>query len=234
MVSTKNRVSKNGNGHVESAIELATGPEEPVTIRPPMFNEVTFRIVGTAPYVQLKFSEKTKNKMMATQQAGEKSKSRKARDARDFDSDYESALHRFPDGKFGIPATAIKAALVSACRLAGVPMTRAKLLVHVVQDGLDGESGDPLIFIEGKPQKIISPVRNANGSADLRVRAQWVTWSANVTIRYDAGCIAGEDVMNLLMRAGMQVGIGEGRPDSKKSCGQGWGTFEVTLEGKKK
>jgi len=31
----------------------------------------------------------------------------------------------------------------------------------------------------------------------------------------------------LLARVGMQVGIGEGRPDSKNSAGMGWGLFEV-------
>ena len=35
------------------------------------------------------------------------------------------------------------------------------------------------------------------------------------------------EVRNLLVRAGVQVGIGEGRPYSKKSYGMGWGTFEV-------
>jgi hypothetical protein len=33
--------------------------------------------------------------------------------------------------------------------------------------------------------------------------------------------------VNLLDRAGQQVGIGAGRPFSKKSVGQGWGTFSV-------
>jgi len=33
--------------------------------------------------------------------------------------------------------------------------------------------------------------------------------------------------MNLLHRAGLQVGIMEGRPDSKDSCGCGWGTFKI-------
>jgi hypothetical protein len=28
-------------------------------------------------------------------------------------------------------------------------------------------------------------------------------------------------------RVGAQVGIGEGRPDSKNSTGMGWGTFEI-------
>ena len=35
---------------------------------------------------------------------------------------------------------------------------------------------------------------------------------------------------NLIARAGMQVGICEGRPDSSNSTGMGWGTFEISDE----
>jgi hypothetical protein len=35
------------------------------------------------------------------------------------------------------------------------------------------------------------------------------------------------DVVNLISRVGLQVGIGEGRPDSKQSAGLGYGLFEI-------
>jgi hypothetical protein len=35
------------------------------------------------------------------------------------------------------------------------------------------------------------------------------------------------DMFNLISRVGEQVGIGAGRPDSKMSAGQGWGTFRL-------
>ena len=38
-----------------------------------------------------------------------------------------------------------------------------------------------------------------------------------------------EDVVNLMVRVGLQVGIGEGRPSSKKSNGIGWGLFDVEM-----
>ena len=53
-------------------------------------------------------------------------------------------------------------------------------------------------------------------------------WSATVRVKFDADMFSLSDVINLFMRAGQQVGIGEGRPDSKKSHGMGWGTFHVT------
>jgi hypothetical protein len=35
------------------------------------------------------------------------------------------------------------------------------------------------------------------------------------------------DVTNLMQRVGQQVGIGEGRNDSKMSAGMGWGCFTL-------
>jgi hypothetical protein len=49
----------------------------------------------------------------------------------------------------------------------------------------------------------------------------------NVTVQFDADMITAQSIVNLLDRAGKQVGIGAGRPFSKKSVGQGWGTFSV-------
>ena len=46
-------------------------------------------------------------------------------------------------------------------------------------------------------------------------------------VRFDADQFTLTDVANLLMRVGMQVGIGEGRPFSKNSNGMGWGLFDL-------
>jgi hypothetical protein len=48
-----------------------------------------------------------------------------------------------------------------------------------------------------------------------------------LNMRWDADQFSADDIINLLMRVGLQVGIGEGRYDSKKSAGLGWGGFEV-------
>jgi hypothetical protein len=70
-------------------------------------------------------------------------------------------------------------------------------------------------------------VRNATGVADIRVRPMWREWGANVRVKYDADQFTIQDVTNLMQRVGMQVGIGEGRPDSRDSAGLGWGTFRL-------
>jgi len=69
--------------------------------------------------------------------------------------------------------------------------------------------------------------RVETGQPYVTIRAAYHNWSAKVKIRWDADQFTNDDIFNLLYRVGMQVGVGEGRPDSKKSTGMGWGLFEV-------
>jgi hypothetical protein len=55
-------------------------------------------------------------------------------------------------------------------------------------------------------------------------------WEARPTFRWDADQFSENDMVNLLARAGAQVGVGEGRPDSKMSAGCGWGEFEIVTD----
>lgn len=164
---------------------------------------------------------------MAKMKEGSSAKSRKNREARDFDDDFEQAIHRSEEGWAGIPASAFRNALISACRLVAFKMTLAKMSVFVLADGIDKDEGTPLVKIEGEPRRIESAVRNATGVADIRVRAMWPQWACNLRIQYDKDQFRRQDIVNLLMRAGLQVGVGEGRPDSKASAGMGWGQFQI-------
>src|SRR5262249_47229097 len=129
----------------------------------------------------------------------------------------------------GIPCMAFRMAMIDACRTTDVPMTTAKIAVSVLPDGFDGQSGVPLVRVQtSKPPELTQmPVRNANGMVDIRVRPMWRDGSAIVQVQFDADLITAQSVVNLLDRAGQQVGVGAGRPFSKKSAGQGWGTFSV-------
>lgn len=199
-----------------------------VEITAPDMEIVGFTIVGTAPYVQNKFSQKAKDMMRAAQEAGPKKKAKKQLEAKDFQAVYENAKHVSDDGWVGIPAPAFRNAMISACKIIGFVMTRAKLMVFIEADGFDAEDQTPLVKItKGKPEYVEHFVRNETGVADIRPRPMWKPgWEATVRVKFDKGQFTVEDMANLLARAGAQVGIGEGRPDSKKSCGMGWGLFE--------
>lgn len=213
----------------------ATEKGEVVTIPPPNFQVVVFTIVGTAPLVGNKFSARAKANLRAGMVAGSTAKKGKKKEAKNFTREFEDATHRDAEGWAGIPAPAIRSAMISACKIVGFAMTRAKLSVFVLADGVDSDDNTPLVKItKGKPRHAEHFTRNKNGSCDLRARPMWdVGWEAQVRIRFDADQFTLTDVTNLLMRAGLQVGLGAGRPDSKDSTGMDWGTFAIK-EGKTK
>lgn len=204
-----------------------------VQIAAPRLKVAEFSLRGTSPLVQLRFSEKAMNAMMDKMKGGSQAKSKKIREARDFDDDFIKAQHVSTEGWVGIPAGAIRAAMISACRLVGFKMTLAKLSVFVLADGIDKVDAVPLIRIHAPPtEKNIMAVRNATGVADIRCRPMWKTWELKPRIQFDEDQFSLQDVSNLLMRVGMQVGLGEGRPDSRESAGLGWGLFEIAGEAK--
>lgn len=203
------------------------GSTDIVRIQPVNFQRLELHIRGTSPYVQCRFSEKAFAKMKETQAAGQQARSKRVREPRQFDEDYQAAFHRDPDGRQGLPAPAIRNAIISACRLVGFAMTKAKLSVFVEADAYDKQDGSPLVYFEGTPERTDLPVTNATGVVDIRVRPMWREWSSVLHLKWDADQFSAEDIVNLIDRAGQQVGIGEGRPDSKRSNGMGWGQFEV-------
>lgn len=206
---------------------MVTKAQETITIRPLNFQRMRVLIEGTAPYMQLQFSMKARLQMQENQEAGSTAKGKKVREAKDFDALFEEAKHVDAQGRMGIPASAFRNALIRACKAVGYEMTLARMSIFTEADTLDKLDGSPLVFIEGEPERTIMPTRNATGVVDLRVRPMWRTWRASPVIKWDADQFTQEDVINLMVRAGAQVGIGEGRPFSKSSNGIGFGTFAV-------
>jgi len=209
---------------------MSKAPNIKTQIKAPNFQEATFLLTGTAPYVSNKFSAEAREMMRAKQAAGTQSKKGSAREPKDFDRCFRESMHTTADGHHGVPASCFRQAMVSACRIVGFKMTLAKLALFVKADGFDADDASPLVLFErGKPSKFESATRNETGVADIRARGKWEPgWQIRLCIRYDADMFTETDVLNLLSRVGEQVGIGAGRPDSKSSCGQGWGTFSVT------
>lgn len=145
-----------------------------VQIKPANIQSAQFKIVGTAPLVQLRFSQKSANAMMEKMASGSTAKGKKVRAARDFDDDMQNAMHVSADGWIGIPAAAFRNGMISACRLVGFKMTLAKLSVFVEADGFDKVDGVPLVkLVAGKPERLDMAVRNATGVTDIRVRPMW-------------------------------------------------------------
>jgi len=212
--------------------KLTNPVSEVVRIDAPNFKETSFKIRGTTPYVQHKFSAKAIKEMIYEQEKGSTGKKGKKRKPKDFDANYRDATHGTgKKGEFGIPAAAFRNAMISACKIVGFHMTKGKLAVFVKPDLIDDEETQLVQITKGKPKRFDLHVRNKTGVIDIRARPKWKAgWEATVRVWFDADVFTLTDITNLLMRVGMQVGIGEGRPDSKDSCGMGWGLFELVLD----
>ncbi len=205
-----------------------------VQIQPPSFKVATFEIHGITPLVIHRFSHKTKEEMKQKMETGKAAGSRKNREAKATDDLYAEAFYQSKQGWHGFHAASIRNGLISACRLVGFKMTLAKLSLFVEADGVDGKEPQiPLVRIYGDSIKQEDMARVETGQPYVTVRAAYHDWKAKLRIRFDADQFTISDVSNLLQRVGMQVGIGEGRPDSKNSAGMGWGLFEIEHAGVK-
>lgn len=200
-----------------------------VVIRPPNFGRAEFHIIGDAPLVIHRFSTKVKNQMLLKMETGKAAASKKEREAKDSDQTFNDARYIAAKGWDGFHAGAMRAACISACRLVGFKMTLAKLSVFVEADGWDKmEPQIPLIRILGcEAVRQDDMARVETGQPYVTIRAAYHGWRAKVRIRWDADQFTLGDVSSLLSRVGQQVGIGEGRPDSKNSAGMGWGLFHL-------
>ncbi len=204
------------------------------TITPPPTsdtNEVTFQlsrlerqtfvvpIRGTSPLIVNRWSEKAKEMMLQAQQT----KARPKKDPKDPVLNYEASKYRLSDGRDGFPSTAFKAAIVHASRLFdGITQVLVKQTVLVL-----GEGHEQLVPLDyGDVSMREDTPRNASGVADLRYRAQYWPWAADLHVRCIGGQFDVDSIMSLVDAAGIG-GVGEWRPTSPKSATGTFGTFEV-------
>jgi hypothetical protein len=209
-----------------SEAEATTG--RGVIIKRPNFGRAEFTLKGVAPLVIHRFSAKTKAQMKQKMEMGKAAGSKKEREAKQTDDIFNESRYVAAAGWDGVHAGAFRNAMISACRLVGFKMTLAKMSLFVEADGWDKEEPQiPLVRIFGKPVKQEDMARVETGQPYVTVRAAYHDWTIKLRIRWDADQFTIDDVANLLARVGLQVGIGEGRPDSKNSAGMDWGLFEV-------
>jgi hypothetical protein len=181
---------------------------------------VTIRIEGLTSLIVHNWSQKARI-MMLNKQMG---KSVIKKEAKDPQADYEASMYRFADGRHGFPAQGIKAAIVGGCRMfEDLPMTQAKIAIFIHGEQVESFS---LVEIHGEPTMREDMVRLETGVADIRYRAEYKTWWADLKITYNARMISEEQMVNLVDAAGMG-GIGEWRPSAPKSSSGTYGMFRV-------
>lgn len=203
-----------------------------VSVPAPNFRVLEFHIIGTSPLVIHKVSKETIDAMHNKQAEGDKLGRKTTKKPKDFQAQYEGAIRRLKDGREGFHAGGFRSALIRAGNLVGVEMTMGRRVIFVFCDGYDVDDAAPLVLItEGKPRYFETTVRIGQGILDLRARPLWEPgWKATVRLKYDADILNEQDVASLVVRAGLQNGLHEGRAFSPKSGGCGWGEFELDKE----
>lgn len=208
--------SKNGT----SVADKAAPVEEPVaSIQLDRIEAETIivPIIGTAPLITHKFSEKAKRQMLDAMQGRKTPKV-----AKDPKAEYEAAMYRFADGGHGLPVIAFKAATVGGARFyRSVKMVELKQFLFVRGElGLDGQA---LARIEGEPKMREDVVRVGRGGTDLRYRPEYTQWKTSLTVTYVTSALTRQSVLSLIDAGGMGVGVGEWRPEK----GGDFGTYRI-------
>jgi hypothetical protein len=193
--------------------------EKIFNIPPIKIEKFAITLVGDSPLIVHAWSEKAKKEMLDKQMK----KAKTGREAKDPWLDYCNTLYwitpkpEYPteenilNAKFGFPAVGFKSAAVDACSaVADVTKVAARGAFHIIGD---------LVEIVGKPTIREDMVRVGMGAADIRYRAEFREWKANVQIRHNVDALSVEQIINLFNIAGFSVGVGEWRPQKDGSYG---------------
>jgi hypothetical protein len=174
-------------------------------------------IVGTAPIITNRFSEKAKRQML------DKAQGRKTpKQPKDPEAEYDAAFYRFEDGGFGIPVTAFKSATVGGARFfAAVTMTALRQFLFF--RGEVGVDGQQLVRIIGEPRMREDVVRVGSGGTDLRYRPEFPEWQAVLDVVYVQAALTQGSVLSLINAGGLGIGVGDWRPERNGP----FGTYEI-------
>lgn len=174
--------------------------------------KIKVTVKGTAPLIVNNFS----NRQVLDPGPGT------GRKPRDPGAQYKGSIYWIDEKKnrTGFPAVGFKASMTRGAKQVGMNMTDARSAFHVESEG----TGD-LIEIRGEHEMREDTVRLASGATDLRWRACYKEWEADLIIKYNAGVITAEQIVVILNAAGFGCGVGEWRPEKSKSGS--FGLFEV-------
>lgn len=172
-------------------------------------------IVGTAPLIVHRFSEKAKRQMLDAMQ-GRKS----PKQPKDPQAEYEASLYHLKgDDGYGFPTIAFKAATVGASRFYGKSVTLVGLRQTLFFTGEPGQDGQQMCRIDGEPIMREDTVRPNGSGSDLRYRGQFTEWTTLLTVTYISSALTRDSVLSLIDAGGMGVGVGEWRPEKKGDFG---------------
>lgn len=182
--------------------------------------QVTIPIIGISPLIIHAWSEKSK-KMISDKQAG-KAKNKK-HEIRDPEADFEAAKHISEDGWEGVPAAAIKAAMIRGAKMVGMVMKDTQVAFFVNADCEKTQ----LVRLHGESRMRTDMVRVGMGAADIRYRPEYPEWYIELNVDFNEGLISIDQLHQIVKAAGYGNGLGEMRPEKGKF---NYGRFKLANE----
>lgn len=198
--------------------------QELISIKPMEIQQIPIRIVGDSPLIVHAWSEKAKKQILDKQT---KATTTKAKEARNPYADFIDSMHWLTEkpepnpnafeeavkngAKWGFPVTSIKqSANSTAYRLGWVANQTALRCSYFVES----EFGE-LFEIKGSiPEMREDNVTIGMGTADLRYRAEFKNWYADVMLSFNAsGIYTIEQIVNIINAGGYSCGLGEWRAE---------------------
>lgn len=242
MVVTKRKKSV-GNNRIKKA--MAEAPQKHVHIEPLNVGVLSFHLVGTSPLVTHNFDDKSRKEMLEGQTKKGKKTQRKPRspvdeylqayywvgksappaptEVNDGVPSYSEAMVKahLKKSTFGIPITAFKNAMISACRNTELVMTHLKQQIFVV-----GTVDPEWAIIKGVSHmdNRICRLKDSNKTPIERFRPMWINWETDIKIEWDKNKLSADQLATLLSIAGYYVGVCEGRPERSAL---GWGRWAI-------
>lgn len=211
---------------------------EVVAIKPIEMQTVEITIQGDTPLIMHAWSEKAKHMMLEAQQGKAKGKKKEAKNpVEDFinsmywlteppteytEDAFEAAIAK--GAKFGFPVTAFKQAAISAAYRMGWVKDKMGLRGAFF---IESDFGEMVEIKSDVPVIREDTVRVGMGTADLRYRGEFRSWSATFRVKYNInGQFSLENIINIINAGGTICGVGEWRPERD---GQN-GMFHVATE----
>lgn len=184
-------------------IALSTAGQQTGIVIPQLNTEVfQMTLVGDSPLICHAWSEKAKKQMLDKQMK----KATTAKAAKDPHQDFLESLYHLPGGRYGFPATALKACAVGACasvqNLTKV-LARSAFFIECEMVEIKGS----------KPVMREDMVKISMGTSDIRHRGMFEKWWIDVEIRYNRDVLSKAQIINLFDIGGFGIGLGEWRPE---------------------
>lgn len=200
-------------------------------IRPLEIKKVKIKIIGDSPLIVHQFDEKSKRQILDKQTRETKTKARAVRNPYD---EFIKSLYWLTDipestpdafekainngAKWGFKACSIKQAANSAAYRLGWVKNQMGLRGSYF---IKADYGD-MFEIKGSIPEMREDTIRINGSnADLRYRAEFKNWYAEMILEYNAsGVWTLEQILNCINAGGYCCGLGEWRPEKDGDFGR--------------